>query len=267
MSHKLDNMNLQPHGAERAARKPMPNYKLTLQYDGSRYRGWQRLADSDMTVQGKLEAVLSRVFDEAVELQGSGRTDAGVHALGQVASFHTVRDLPPAELLAALRAYLPEDIGAMHLGYAPPRFHARLSAVEKTYRYRVWTTEAPCVFVRRFVYVLPGDYSLPAMEAAARLLEGTHDFRACSGVKTNKSTIRTVSKIELRRVGDELHLDFCADGFLHHMVRILTGTLLEIGRGKRSPESVTALLTGGPRAAAGFTVPAKGLCLMEVKYE
>ena len=245
----------------------MPNYKLILQYDGSRYRGWQRLPDTEMTIQGKVEAVLSRCAGETVELQGSGRTDAGVHALGQTASFRIQRDLPPAELLAALRSWLPEDIGAVSLDYAPLRFHARLSAAEKTYRYRVWVTEAPCVFQRRFVYVLPGDYSIPAMEAAARLLEGTHDFRACSGVKTKKSTVRTLSKVEIRRAGDELRFDFTGDGFLHHMVRILTGTLLEVGRGDRTPESVTELLSGGPRAAAGFTVPAKGLCLMEVRYE
>ena len=245
----------------------MPNYKLLLQYDGSRYRGWQRLSGVDATIQGKLEAVLTRISGEAVEVQGSGRTDAGVHALGQVASFRTLRDLAPEELLAALRQYLPEDIGAVSLAYAPPRFHARLSAAEKTYRYRVWTSEAPCVFARRFVYALPGDYSIPAMEKAARLLEGTHDFRACSAVKTNKSTVRTVSRIAISRDGDELRFDFSADGFLHHMVRILTGTLLEVGRGNRTPESVTELLAGGPRAAAGFTVPAKGLCLMEVRYK
>ncbi|MBR3077847.1 MAG: tRNA pseudouridine(38-40) synthase TruA [Oscillospiraceae bacterium] len=244
----------------------MPNYKLLLQYDGSRYRGWQRLSGVEATIQGKLETVLSRIFGEPVEVQGSGRTDAGVHALGQVASFRTIRDLPPAELLAALRQYLPEDIGAVRLEYAPPRFHARLSAVEKLYRYRVWTTEAPCVFERRFVCVLPGSYDLRSMEAAARLLEGTHDFRACSAVKTNKSTVRTVSRIAISRDGDELRFDFSADGFLHHMVRILTGTLLEVGRGARTPESIPELLAGGPRSAAGFTVPAKGLCLMEVRY-
>ena len=245
----------------------MPNYKLTLQYDGSRYRGWQRLADTDMTVQGKLEAVLARTFDEAVEVHGSGRTDAGVHALGQCASFRTVRDLPPGELLAALRAYLPEDIGAVSLEYAPPRFHARLSAAEKSYRYRVWITEAPCVFERRFVYILPGNYDLRAMEAAARLLEGTHDFRAFSAVKTKKSTVRTLSRVSIERVGNELRFGFTADGFLHRMVRILTGTLLEVGRGDRPPEAVSDILSGQLRADAGFTVPAKGLCLMEVKYE
>ena len=245
----------------------MPNYKLILQYDGSRYRGWQRLADSDMTVQGKVEAVLARTFGEAVEVHGSGRTDAGVHALGQCASFRTVRDLPPEEVLAALRAYLPEDIGAVSLEYAPARFHARLSAAEKTYRYRVWVTEAPCVFERRYVYVLPGDYDLSAMEAAARLLEGTHDFRAFSAVKTKKSTVRTLSRISIERVGDELRFEFTADGFLHRMVRILTGTLLEVGRDERSPGQVAALLAEGIREEAGFTVPAKGLCLMEVRYQ
>ncbi len=245
----------------------MPNYKLLLQYDDSRYWGWQRLADTDMTVQGKVEAVLTRTFGEALEVQGSGRTDAGVHALGQCASFRTVRDLPPAEVLAALRAYLPEDIGAVSVEYAPPRFHARLSALEKSYCYRVWVTEAPCVFERRFVYVLPGDYDLDAMETAARLLEGTHDFRAFSAVKTKKSTVRSLSRIGIERTGDELRFRFSADGFLHHMVRVLTGTLLEVGRGDRTPGSVAELLSGAVRAEAGFTVPAKGLCLMEVRYE
>ncbi len=245
----------------------MPNYKLILQYDGSRYRGWQRLSDTDMTIQGKTEAVLSRIFAAPVEVHGSGRTDAGVHALAQTASFRTVRDLPPAEVLAALRQYLPEDVGAVSVEYAPPRFHARLSATEKSYRYRVWTTDAPCVFVRRFVYLLPGRYSIPAMEAAARLLEGTHDFRAFSAVKTKKSTVRTLSRIAITQDGDELRFDCTADGFLHHMVRILVGTLLEVGRGERTPEEAAALLDAGERAAAGFTVPAKGLCLMEVRYK
>ena len=245
----------------------MSNYKLILQYDGSRYRGWQRLADTDMTIQGKVEAVLARTFGEDLEVNGSGRTDAGVHALGQCASFRTVRDLPPGEVLAALRAYLPEDIGAVSVEYAPPRFHARLSASEKTYRYRVWVTEAPCVFERRFVYVLPGDYDMRSMEAAARLLEGTHDFRAFSAVRTKKSTVRTLSRVSIERVRDELRFDYTADGFLHRMVRILTGTLLEVGRGDRSPEAVKEILEGRLRDEAGFTVPAKGLCLMEVRYE
>ncbi len=259
--------SLRKNGGQIARATTMPNYKLILQYDGSRYRGWQRLSDNELTIQGKTEAVLSRIFAEPVEVHGSGRTDAGVHALAQTASFQTVRDLPPEEVLAVLRQYLPEDVGAVSVAYAPTRFHARLSAVEKTYRYRVWTTDAPCVFERRFVYVLPGQYSVPAMEAAARLLEGTHDFRAFSAVKTKKSTVRTLSRIEITQAGDELRFDFTANGFLHHMVRILTGTLLEVGRGERSPAEAAALLDAGDRAAAGFTVPAKGLCLIKVRYD
>ena len=244
----------------------MPNYRLHLEYDGSRYHGWQRLRSTEMTVQGKLESVLQRIFNEPVEVQGSGRTDAGVHALGQVASFRTEGDLPPAEVLASLRQYLPEDIGAVSLDYAPPRFHARLSALEKTYCYRVWNSTEPCVFERRFVYVFPDRLELTQMQRAAAYFLGTHDFRACSADRTKKSTVRTLTRLSILREGPELRFLVTGDGFLHHMVRILVGTLLEIGRGDRKPDSVEALLRGEQRAEAGFTVPAKGLCLMEVKY-
>lgn len=244
----------------------MPNYKLILQYDGTRYRGWQRLGDTDQTIQAKLEGVLTRCLGEPIEVQASGRTDAGVHALAQVCSFRSRAQMPPETLLRALRQYLPEDVGAVSLDYAPERFHARLSAVEKRYRYRVWCAEEPCVFQRRWVYVLPGQYDLEAMAAAAKTLEGTHDFRAFSAVKTKKSTVRSLRRVEIRRQGPELWLDFSADGFLHHMVRILTGTLLEVGRGELRPSDMAAILAGECRAAAGFTVPAKGLCLMEVRY-
>lgn len=245
----------------------MPNYKLLLQYDGSRYRGWQRLSDSDLTVQGKVETALSRLFDAPVEVAGSGRTDAGVHARGQVASFRTQTDLPPTQILEHLRRYLPEDIGALELDYAPPRFHARYSAVEKTYCYRLWNSDAPCVFDRRFVYVFPEPLDEKLMRRGAALLMGTHDFAAFSAARTKKSTVRTLRALSLDRVGQELRFTLTADGFLHHMVRVIVGTLLEIGRGVREPSSVEELFAAGRRAEAGFTVPAKGLCLMEVRYE
>ena len=244
----------------------MPNYQLRLEYDGSRYHGWQRLQSTDMTVQGKLENLLSRLFEETVEVNGSGRTDAGVHARCQVASFRTVRDLPPDEVLENLRRYLPEDVGVHEVAYADPRFHARLSAKEKTYVYRVWNSDAPCVFERRFVYVFPGELDLAAMRRSASLLTGTHDFRAFSAVKTKKSTVRSLTRLEVLREGHELRFILTADGFLHHMVRILVGTLLEVGKGVREAESVASLLEGGARCDAGFTAPAKGLCLTEVKY-
>jgi tRNA pseudouridine38-40 synthase len=244
----------------------MPAYKMLLEYDGSRYRGWQRLGDTDMTVQGKVETALSRLFGTPVEISGSGRTDAGVHARGQVASFETVRDLPPAELLHDLRRHLPEDIGVISLDYAPPRFHARYNALEKTYCYRVWNSEAPCVFERRFVYVFPDRLDLDRMRSAAQRLLGEHDFRGFSAGRTKKSTVRTLSRLSIEQVGEELRFTLTADGFLQQMVRILVGTLLEIGRGERTEESIDAVFSRGVRADAGFTVPAKGLCLMEVSY-
>lgn len=243
------------------------NYRLTLAYDGTRYRGWQRLEQTELTVQGKLEAVLTSVFGVPIEVQGSGRTDAGVHACGQVASFHAP-EKPCEEILHALRRYLPEDIGALSLCYAPPRFHARLSAKAKTYHYRIWNSDVPDVFGRRWRVPLADELDLAAMRRAAALLLGTHDFRAfCANKQLKKSSVRTLQRCELVREGSELRFELTADGFLHHMVRILVGTLLEIGRGKRRPEDIPAILEGRLRAAAGETAPAKGLCLMEVYYE
>lgn len=243
------------------------NYRLTLAYDGTRYRGWQRLAQADTTIQGKLEAVLSGIFDVPVEVQGSGRTDAGVHARAQVVSFHAP-ERPVAQLLSALRRYLPEDIGALSLEYAPPRFHARLSATEKTYVYRIWNSAEPDVFERRWRVQLPQKFDLQAMRRGAALLLGAHDFRAfCANKQLKKTSVRTLRRCEIVQNGQELRFELTADGFLYHMARIMVGTLLEIGEGKRSPEEIPALLERRIRAEAGQTVPAKGLFLMEVRYE
>jgi len=244
----------------------MRNLRLDICYDGTRYRGWQRLPEKEQTIQGKLETALSRILGEPVEVSGSGRTDAGVHAKGQVANFHCQSTLPAVEILAALRRYLPEDIGIYSCQEVPERFHARLNAREKTYVYRIWNSDRPCVFQRRFVTVLPEPLNVAAMERAAALLEGTHDFSAfCQNSRMKKSTVRTIRRIQLRRTGEELELRFTGDGFLHGMVRILTGTLIEVGRGKREPDSVGTLF-GGKREQAGFLAPAQGLCLEEVRY-
>ena len=246
----------------------MRNFKLTIEYDGSRYQGWQRLASTDRTVQGKLEQALSRLLEEEIEVSGSGRTDAGVHAKGQVASFHSRTELECGKLLRELREVLPEDIGILSLEEVSPRFHARLHAREKFYRYRVWNSEEPCVFQRKYVYVLPQKLDLDRMRRAAADLTGSHDFRSFCGKKSDKkSTLRRVDSIEIGRAGEEVHLDFRGEGFLYQMVRILTGTLLEVGMGTRDAESMPQLLEARDRAQAGYTVPAKGLCLMEVSYE
>ncbi len=245
----------------------MANYRLTLCYDGTRYRGWQKQGNTAQTIQGKLEALLSRLLEQEIGIAGSGRTDAGVHARRQVASFRADTALSCAELLAALRRYLPEDIGAISLEEAPAGFHARLSAREKTYVYRVWNSDAPCVFERKYMYVYPHELDLPAMERAAAALCGRHDFSAFStGRKTGKAAVRTLSSLRPERLGEELRLTCTGDGFLYNMVRILTGTLLEVGSGQRDAESMADLLASRDRARAGFTAPARGLTLWDVKY-
>ena len=244
----------------------MRNIRLDICYDGTRYRGWQRLPGKDDTIQGKLETALSRILEEPIEIAGSGRTDAGVHARGQVANFHTESAKAASEILADLRRYLPEDIGIYSCKDVSPRFHARLNAKEKTYRYRIWNSDAPCVFDRRFVAVMPESMDVAAMQAAADALVGEHDFSAfCGNPKFKKSTVRYIRSITITRRGDELVLEYTGNGFLHNMVRILTGTLVEVGRGERSAASIPDLF-GGKRADAGFLAPAQGLCLMEVYY-
>lgn len=244
----------------------MRNLRLDICYDGTRYRGWQRLNGTDNTIQGKLETALSRILGEAIEISGSGRTDAGVHAMHQIANFYCESAMPCDELLSQLRRYLPEDIGIYSCKEVSPRFHARLNAKAKTYCYRIWNSDVPCVFERRFVTVLPDALDLEAMNQAAKLLEGTHDFSAfCANPKMKKSTVRHISSITIERHGAELRLTFTGNGFLYNMVRILVGTLIEVGRGERRPDSIPELF-GGKREQAGYLVPPAGLCLMEVTY-
>ena len=244
----------------------MRNLKLELCYDGTRYRGWQRLPGVDNTIQGKLEQTLSRILGEAVEVTGSGRTDAGVHALRQTVNVHTNATKSCEEILNELRRYLPEDIGIYSCKDASQRFHARLNAKEKTYCYRLWCGEEPCVFERRYVTVMPCQLDVQAMREAAGLLVGTHDFSAfCANKHMKKSTVRTIFSLKIEEVGPELRFQVTGNGFLHNMVRILVGTLVEVGEGSRSPQSVASLF-GAARSEAGRILPPTGLCLREVKY-
>ena len=244
----------------------MRNIRLDICYDGTRYNGWQRQMSHDNTIQGKLETALSRILGEPIEISASGRTDTGVHARGQVANFHTTSAMDCAQLLSELRKYLPEDIGIYSCREVSPRFHARLNALEKTYRYRLWNSDAPCVFDRRFVAVMEEELDLEAMNAAARLFLGTHDFSAfCANKKMKKSTVRTIKSFSVERMGEEIVFTVTGNGFLHNMVRILVGTLVEVGRGERAADSIPALF-GAKREQAGFLATGKGLCLMEVRY-
>ena len=242
------------------------NIRLEICYDGTRYKGWQRLPGTENTIQGKLEQTLTRILGETVEISGSGRTDAGAHAVKQVANFHCESTMPCQRILSELRRYLPEDIGIESCQEASARFHARLNCKSKTYRYRIWNSEKPCVFQRRFVYVMPEKVDVEQMRSAARCLLGEHDFSAfCANKNMKKSTVRRIDRIEICREGEELVVTFTGNGFLYNMVRILVGTLLEVGLGKRKADSLPALF-GGKREEAGYLVPAQGLCLMEVTY-
>lgn len=244
----------------------MRNIRLEICYDGTRYRGWQRIPGVDATIQGKLEKTLSRILEEPIEIAGSGRTDAGVHALGQVANFHCESTMSSDEILELLRRYLPDDIGIYSCRDVSERFHARLNAVEKTYRYRIWNSNAPCVFERRYTAKIEEPLDLEKMKEAAKFLEGSHDFSAfCANPKMKKSTIRDIRKISVEESGNEVWITVTGNGFLYHMMRILVGTLVEVGRGERSAETIPQLF-GARREQAGFLMPASGLCLMEVTY-
>lgn len=244
----------------------MRNLRLDICYDGTRYRGWQRLGNGDNTIQGKLEQTLSKLLGETVEVSGSGRTDAGTHAMGQVVSFHTNSDMPPDMILSGLKKYLPEDIGVYACKDVSPRFHARLNAKEKTYRYRIWNSDNPCVFERKYVYVFRDQLDVARMQSAAARYIGTHDYSAfCGNSKMKKSTVRAIKRFSVEKCGDEICFTVTGNGFLQHMVRIMVGTLVEIGLGKRDEASIPELF-GGERAEAGPAVPASGLCLMEVTY-
>ena len=245
----------------------MRNFRLTLCYDGSRYSGWQKQGNTGNTIQERIEAMLTRLLGQPVEIAGCGRTDAGVHARRQVCSFRAETDMGCAELLARLRQYLPEDIGALALEEAPPRFHARLSCTEKSYLYRIWNSAEPNVFERKYLYFFPQALDADAMRRAAALLCGTHDYTAfCANRNMKKSAVRTVESIDIERIGGELRLTLTGDGFLYNMVRIIAGTLIEVGSGRRRAEEMPDILASLDRGRAGFTAPPQGLFLWNVEY-
>lgn len=245
----------------------MRNFRLTLCYDGGRYRGWQRQGNTDNTIQARVEGLLSRLLSQPIEVAASGRTDAGVHARRQVCSFKADTTLGTDFMLTELRKFLPEDIGALTLEEAAPRFHARLNCREKTYVYRVWNSDMPNVFERRYLYAYPAALDLDAMRRAAESILGEHDFSAfCANRHMKKSAVRELRQIELERHGGEVRMTFTGNGFLYNMVRILAGTLLEVGSGQRSVESVRLALESRNREQAGFTAPPQGLILWDVRY-
>lgn len=243
------------------------NIRIKVAYEGARYQGWQKQETSDNTIQGKLERLFSRMCDEEIIIQGSGRTDAGVHALGQVVNFHTSSTMSTEEMLNYMNRYLPEDIAVVDIAEVLERFHSRLNAKGKRYSYRVWNSSIPNVFWRRYSHTVEKTLDIEAMKSAAAYLLGEHDFKAFTSTKKGKkSTVRRIDSIDIMKEGDLITFIFIGNGFLYHMIRILVGTLLEVGKGERSAESIPAVLESKNRENAGELVPGKGLVLEEVFY-
>jgi len=257
------------------------NYRLLIQYDGTRYNGWQRLKNNDNTIQGKIENVLARLMGEPVEIIGASRTDAGVHAKGQVANVHLNKEISADELQNYLNNYLPEDIEIIQVKVVSDQFHSRYNAGNKTYSYTIAMNNRKEVFDRKYIYHLElgvpssrsalrdikkGQLNLQKMKEAAKLLEGEHNFQGFCAKKMKKSTVRTIEKIEFVQKEDILRITYVGSGFLYHMVRIITGTLIEIGCGSREIDSIATIIAKKERSEAGYLVPAKGLCLERIEY-
>ena len=242
------------------------NYKMTICYDGSRDYGWEHQPDRD-TIQGKLENVLSRMCGEDIDVIGAGRTDAGVHAKAMVANAVLNTELSPEEIRDYMNRYLPDDIAVKEVREASERFHARYKAVGKLYCYTCFDGPVKPVFQRKYVTILDFHPDVEKMRRAAAYLEGKHDYKSfCGNPKMKKSTVRVVDKIEIVRKGGFIYFNFHGTGFLQNMVRILTGTLLEVGKGKIKPEQMPEILEAKNRQAAGPTAPPGGLCLVKVDY-
>lgn len=242
------------------------NYKITIEYEGTRYNGWQRQTSTPNTIQGIIEAAVKRVTNEDVEVNGSGRTDAGVHALGQIANFKTENEYE--ELSDSLNEVLPPDIKILSCERVNDRFHARLNAKAKTYVYKIDTGKKADVFTRRTVNHFNYDLDVDKMRKAAEKLLGKKDFKAfCSNRRTKKSTVRTIYSIDIEKTGSLITFTYKGDGFLYNMVRILTGTLVEVGMGKIPVDDIDKIINSRERGNAGMTLPPRGLTLVDVSYE
>lgn len=251
------------------------NIKLVIQYDGSRYAGWQRIPGNARTIQYKLEHVISRMLGVPIELIGAGRTDKGVHALCQVANFHEPADAivyTCKEMLEYINSHLPQDIAVISVEEVDARFHARFHCKAKTYCYRIDNRPVQDVFQSKFrTHILPR-LDVKAMQRAAVLLTGSHDFTSFTSAKSKtKSMVRELSSVTVtsgEEAGGEgfINLTFTGNGFLYHMVRIMAGTLIEIGLHQRSPKDIKSIFEAKERAVAGYTAPPEGLVLESLEY-
>ena len=247
----------------------MRNIKLTLEYDGSKFAGWQIQAKGFRTVQNDLTTIARKIFKEKINILGSGRTDSGVHALGQVAHFKTQSSMPLATIIRAFNGNLEKDISVLKAEEVPLKFHAQHSAKEKTYRYTILNRKARCSLYRNTCFLFPHTLNLARMKKEAKSLLGKKDFRSFQSTNSSNKetkTIRTIKQISIKKAGDFIYIDMTANGFLYRMVRNIVGTLLELGSKNPPQISVAKILRQKNRAGAGQSIPPQGLCLMNVKY-
>lgn len=245
----------------------MFNYKLTLQYDGGRYKGWQKLGNSENTIQEKFSRAVSEYTKEETEVIGCSRTDAGVHALGQVANVKLKRQAEPKELMDYLNHYLPQDIRVIGVEAVPESFHARYQAKGKTYLYQIWNRDYPNPFRRKYSMHVPEPLNIKAMERGAAYFIGTHDFTGFSNAKTTKkSMVRSIYSMDISTEEGMIGIRISGDGFLYHMVRKMVGVLIEIGLGRLSAELVPELLEAKDRSRIKVLAEACGLFLEKVEY-
>jgi tRNA pseudouridine38-40 synthase len=246
----------------------MRNIRLTLQYEGTRYNGWQRQRNTHNTIQEIVEKTLARILQSKISLITCGRTDAGVHARQQTVNFKTENPIPLNKLKKALNSLLPEDIKVSAAGLAPAGFHSQHSCSSKTYCYTILNRDHPDVFQRNLVYLYPYSLDLKAMRKASRLLVGKHDFSSFKRTERRgpKTNVRDIQSIRLKKKNRFIYIEVTAKGFLYNMVRNIAGTLIEIGKGKMRISDLPGILSARNRIAAGPTAPACGLCLVRVKY-
>ncbi|MEF9990581.1 MAG: tRNA pseudouridine(38-40) synthase TruA [Romboutsia sp.] len=245
----------------------MKNIKMVIQYDGSRYKGFQRLQDNDMTIQGKIEAVLCKMTEEPIEIVGSGRTDMGVHAYGQVVNFKTNSSMSLNRIQKYLYEYLPEDIVVKSVEEVDERFHSRYNALSKTYLYKIDNNKFHSPFLRKYTTHIEKRLDLDLMREASKNLVGEHDFTSFAATKSKKkSNVRTIESISIQEQDGIISIYVDGDGFLYNMVRIVVGALIEVGLKKKTPEDIKIMLEEKDRSKASDTALAKGLSLYKVKY-
>lgn len=245
----------------------MRNIKLTIEYDGKNFAGWQT-QPGKISIQGEIIKAIQEITGEEIELNASGRTDAGVHALGQVANFKTNSKIEIEKIPYAINSKLPNSIVIRKAEEVEERFHSRYNCKGKTYRYIIRNSEFPSALNRYREFHVPQKLDIEKMERVIKLFEGTHDFKGfkSSGGNQKKTTVRTLTKCELKQDGELLSIELSGDGFLYNMVRIIAGTIVDVGLGKIAEEDMIKILESGDRSLAGRTLPPHGLYLVDVRY-